>query len=1092
MTTPAQQDPMVRDLLQQNRDTLDRRKPAQQEQEQPASSPGRDRDPGDDAPGGRGDASGRDGGPGTDPARGTTSATSGPTDQSSLSVDTPLPVDHSDSPYGAAAWRERIQSPEYQQLQRELYRRGRGMGPDASGWRYTEDVTGEGYGEGVYRVTEEGHEVTGLPRPQYRPTAGERQILHRYLVTGGGDPTEEIDPTGFGLRGDRLPGFGKRDYTFHKPEPGPGDPSQASPDMGIDYYGGVFSAESPVDAFSQPEDRLPTPELQGQPDLGVAAGTRFAEVAPNLGDLLPDDPTGDYSTDTGGRRRSTSSEIAPNLVDSFRADPVTFSVRGDPHEQGYQPGPTTSQAVTVADRGDIQDLGTAHHPITVEDRPHAFPVEALQDEADYLEPPLWLWSPDQAYMHGDAQRWEVAPNSGLAVPVGATPVALSSPTPVASALPAESPRGWDSSNTRFRKRQIEHFGSEEAFEEARQASEERRRFIADKIHGGLVTVHDKTLVPFSPEASLPGGPYVVTVMEDGRPGEQFPFGESFFGEKRRPDDSVGSVSYVGDPQDPAFDAGRQVVDIYGSTTPISPLTLVPIAGTGLIAAKFYEDHDYSAGELAQLGVSGAVDVLTLGTAGTLIRGGAQSIRGAGFRGGARVAIDGPPEWHRYVPPKGPPGPTGSGPVPPASRADYLAKRQILEAQAAVRRGGPAPQSGFSPIHATKPSGLAVVETPRVATAVPKLHTRLDVASMDDSIAIGARTYEPQVPAGFREAQEAQLRGTGQVWVTTPNGLSVPAITTTEPASELQPQPDLGVPARTTFATEPTPELQPQPDLGVAAGTTFATEPTPELQPQPDLGVAARTTFATEPTLELQPQPDLGVAAKTSFATEPTLELQPQPDLGVAARTSFATEPTPELQSQPDLGVAARTSFATETTPQLQTQPDPGVAAGTSFATETTPTAPTTPTTPPTTPRIDLSARRPKPPRPRVRIRLPRPGPDPGRSREAPRTRGNQPHIVEWVSHSLNRLDLRTGEHASRPASDTNVNTFRITGKGAESTDGKQYRAANLDIESSRGRAHATPVPGRKRRRSRRSRRDEADQAFPGTLTFVPRDTQRRR
>ena len=101
--------------------------------------------------------------------------------------------------------------------------------------------------------------------------------------------------------------------------------------------------------------------------------------------------------------------------------------------------------------------------------------------------------------------------------------------------------------------------------------------------------------------------------------------------------------------------------------------------------------------------------------------------------------------------------------------------------------------------------------------------------------------------------------------------------------------------------------------------------------------------------------------------------------------------------------------------------------------------------------------------------------------------------MEWISHSRNRLDLRTGEHASAPASDTNVDTFRVTDRGTQSTSGKEYRAANLEVESSRGRAFATPVPRRKRRRSRGRRRDDnIDQAPPGTLTFVPRDPNSRR
>ena len=217
--------------------------------------------------------------------------------------------------------------------------------------------------------------------------------------------------------------------------------------------------------------------------------------------------------------------------------------------------------------------------------------------------------------------------------------------------------------------------------------------------------------------------------------------------------------------------------------------------------------------------------------------------------------------------------------------------------------------------------------------------------------------------------------------------------------------------------------------------------------------------------------------ETRIVTQPDL---PTPETRIVTQPDLPT-PEPRIVTQPDLPtpvirIVTPSDLPTPETPETRivTQPDlPTPETRTRFTTEP-----------------------PKPPKSRIRIRLPRPKPpssDFNLSPKTPRTSGKHPHVVEWISHSRNRLDLRTGEHASAPASDTNVDTFRVTDRGTQSTSGKEYRAANLEVESSRGRAFATPVPRRKRRRSRGRRRDDnIDQAPPGTLTFVPRDPNSRR
>ena len=296
----------------------------------------------------------------------------------------------------------------------------------------------------------------------------------------------------------------------------------------------------------------------------------------------------------------------------------------------------------------------------------------------------------------------------------------------------------------------------------------------------------------------------------------------------------------------------------------------------------------------------------------------------------------------------------------------------------------------------------------------------------------------QAEVGTEWARQADTRGNLYV-VEVPNVDGGQVSPDSEPSTETQ--------RIVTPSDLPTPETQ--------RIVTPSDLPTPETRivTQPDLPTP-ETRIVTQPDL---PTPETRIVTPSDLPT-PETRIVTQPDL-----------PTPETQR-----IVTPSDLPTPETQRIVTQPDlPTPETRTRFTTEP-----------------------PKPPKSRIRIRLPRPKPpssDFNLSPKTPRTSGKHPHVVEWISHSRNRLDLRTGEHASAPASDTNVDTFRVTDRGTQSTSGKEYRAANLEVESSRGRAFATPVPRRKRRRSRGRRRDDnIDQAPPGTLTFVPRDPNSRR
>ena len=72
-----------------------------------------------------------------------------------------------------------------------------------------------------------------------------------------------------------------------------------------------------------------------------------------------------------------------------------------------------------------------------------------------------------------------------------------------------------------------------------------------------------------------------------------------------------------------------------------------------------------------------------------------------------------------------------------------------------------------------------------------------------------------------------------------------------------------------------------------------------------------------------------------------------------------------------------------------------------------------------------------------------------------------PEEVQWVSHSLNTANFVTGERQSRPLSNTNLRTFKVTRRGPEKLGGQDLRGENLDIVHQGGVVSAKQVPERK-------------------------------
>ena len=673
--------------------------------------------------------------------------------------------------------------------------------------------------------------------------------------------------------------------------------------------------------------------------------------------------------------------------------------------------------------------------------------EQLQDTQEYQDGPTWLWTPDQAYMHGDAQRYEQRPSSLI------VPVAEPRPTDTYTQGPIEGvdiPLDARRDTPRGAGVPGQILGA--AYDELQTAF--------DRTVGGLRTVWDETAGPHSDQ------PYMPYTIALNQPIPIIP------GQEAHP----AFPQYL-DPFDKRLESQR------------SYLSFVPAVGTVLYTAKASEDG-FTKGELANIAVSTVGDVILAGGVwwsigkGTMTRVPPQTV--AGGAGGApvppskpkvQVAVKGTEEADKLLVDLADKKKTqqaadellkalerqkradellkdlakkdASASDVAAARAKWenagLAVKTARERQAAIDKAAKDKQLPTKEELAGQAE--AAKQKARDADVETKAETRRQTAretaearqaAIDELREEAREAARRQAEVGTEWARQADTRGNLYV-VEVPNVDGGQVSPDSEPSTETQ--------RIVTPSDLPTPETRivTQPDL-----------PTPE------------TRIVTQPDL---PTPETQRIVTPSDLPTPETRIVTQPDLPTPETQRIVTPsdlPTPETQR-----IVTPSDLPTPET-RIVTQPDlPTPETRTRFTTEP-----------------------PKPPKSRIRIRLPRPKPpssDFNLSPKTPRTSGKHPHVVEWISHSRNRLDLRTGEHASAPASDTNVDTFRVTDRGTQSTSGKEYRAANLEVESSRGRAFATPVPRRKRRRSRgRHRDDNIDQAPPGTLTFVPRDPNSRR
>ena len=746
---------------------------------------------------------------------------------------------------------------------------------------------------------------------------------------------------------------------------------------------------------------------------------------------------------------------------------------------------------------------------------------AYEDTQEYQDGPTRLWTPDQAYMHGDAQRYEQRPSSLI------VPVAEPRPTDTYTQGPIE---GVD---IPLDARRDTPRGAGVPGQILGAANDELQTAF-DRTVGGLRTVWDKTAGPHSDQPYMPytiaqNQPIPIIPGQEAHPA--FPPGQAAQADYGEGDYPRTQFPQYLDPFDKRLESKR------------SYLSPVPVVGTVLYTAKASEDG-FTKGELANIAVSTVGDVILVGGVwwsigkGTMTRVPPQTV--AGGAGGAPVPPS-KPQVQVAVPPSKPKPQVA---VKGTEEADNLlagladkkktqqAADELLKALKRQKRADELlkdlakKDASASDVAAARAkwenARLAVKNARKRQAAIDKaakdkqLPTKEELAGQAEAAKQKARYADVETKAETRrqtaretaearqaaidelreEAREAARRQAevGTEWarqadtrgnlyvVEVPNVDGGQVSPDSEPSTETQrivTPSDLPTPVIRIV----TPSDLPTPETRIVTPSDLPTPETQRIVTPSDLPTPETQRIVTPSDL---PTPETRIVTPSDLPT-PVIRIVTPSDLPTPETQRIVTPsdlPTPETR------IVTPSDLPTPETQRIVTPSDLPTPETPETRIVTPPDLPTPET------RTRFTTEPPKPPKSRIRIRLPRPKPpssDFNLSPKAPRTSGKHPHVVEWISHSRNRLDLRTGEHASAPASDTNVDTFRVTDRGTQSTSGKEYRAANLEVESSRGRAFATPVPRRKRRRSRGRRRDDnIDQAPPGTLTFVPRDPNSRR
>ena len=186
---------------------------------------------------------------------------------------------------------------------------------------------------------------------------------------------------------------------------------------------------------------------------------------------------------------------------------------------------------TALAKQQLEMVGTERRPI------------AYEDTQEYQDGPTWLWTPDQAYMHGDAQRYEQRPSSLI--------------VPVAEPRPTDTYTQGEGVDIPLDARRDTPRGAGVPGQILGAAYDELQTAF-DRTVGGLRTVWDKTAGPHSDQ------PYMPYTIAQNQPIPIIPGQEPQF------------PQYL-DPFDKRLESQR------------SYLSFVPAVGTLLYTAKASED-----------------------------------------------------------------------------------------------------------------------------------------------------------------------------------------------------------------------------------------------------------------------------------------------------------------------------------------------------------------------------------------------------------------------------------------------------------------------------------------------------------------------
>ena len=289
----------------------------------------------------------------------------------------------------------------------------------------------------------------------------------------------------------------------------------------------------------------------------------------------------------------------------------------------------------------------------------------------------------------------------------------------------------------------------------------------------------------------------------------------------------------------------------------------------------------------------------------------------------------------------------------------------------------------------------------------------------------------------------------RAYAVTPGGILVPA----------------NSPAATVVRTVEAPTVAPVTSPAVTTVTQPVEVDMVKIAPQPvettpRPGEMTRTVTEVVPPMREQVQPRVAVA-------NPLPTITPGTNRGPIAVRAHGVAPRAVLQQAAQAATQTATSVAPSTTthtsvsvtPKAQV---PEVVPHTVTVTNTAPavqpaTGDTTPTSANGLGPIPADGMKPpvRPPRKKRDHETQRPKDEPQQESDAPA--GDHPHVSRWETRTVHELDHRTDEHTSEVVDDTNVRTFQVVERGAESTSGKRWKANHLEVTSDQGKATAAAV-----------------------------------